>query len=112
MMPMWQGSLGARCLLSNGLSLHTLSQFIGRMYHDVSNTRELMWTLTHDVALDYANPTGMWKIGASISNLTNVTSTKIIDTVSGGTDGRVAFSRYNGDPLPGRALLLSASAEI
>ena len=92
--------------------MRTVSQFVGRMYHDASNTRELMWTLTHDLSIDYAAASDAWKAGLSVTNLTNVSSRSIRDTVTGQSDGKMAFSYYNGDPLPGRSWVISFSAGI
>ncbi len=111
-MPFWQGVVGGRWEIFPQAVLRTVSQFIGRMYHDVSNTRELMWTVTHDVSLDYIAPNQDWKAGLAVTNLTNVAYRSIRDTVTNKPDGRMAFSHYNGDPLPGRSWLASFSVGI
>jgi outer membrane cobalamin receptor len=111
-MPLWQSAVGTRWQILERLIFRSMSQYVGRMYHDASNTRELMWTLTHDVSLDYSDAAGVWKVGVSVTNVTNVMSNKIRDTLTDGDQGRIAFSQYNGEPLPGRSLLVSVSAGI
>ena len=110
--PIWQGVGGARWNAHEGVSVRAMSRFVGRMYQDVSNTRELTWTLSHDASVDFTSRDRRWKIGASLNNITDVASTTIRDTVTGQEDGRMAWVQYNGEPLPGRSWLISGSASL
>jgi hypothetical protein len=110
--PIWQGVGGARWNAHDGVIVRAMSRFVGRMYQDVSNTRELTWTLSHDASVDFTSRDRRWKIGASLNNITDVASTTIRDTVTGQEDGRMAWVQYNGEPLPGRSWLISGSASL
>lgn len=110
--PMWQAAGGVRCELWERWMFRTLSRFIGRMYQDASNTRELSWTLSHDASLDYTSESSRWKAGLSLQNVTNVQSTTVRDVTTGQDDGRTAWTQFNGEPLPGRSWLVSVSAGL
>jgi hypothetical protein len=110
--PMWQGSLGVRWQPTPQVSVRSVSQYVGRMYHDTSNSREIMWTLTHDASVDWVSLDNRWSVGLSLMNLTDVTSIPIRDVVTGQADGRIARRYYQGQQLPGRSWLVSATAGI
>ena len=110
--PVWQASGSGRYRFFDSVTVRALSRFIGRMYDDISNTRELGWTLTHDLSADYFTPGSPWKLGVAVINVTNVMSNVVRDTATGQTDGRMAYSGFNSEPLPGRAWAVSVSASL
>ena len=110
--PMWQAAGGPRWRVFDSVTFRTLTRYVGRMYDDSGNTREIKWTLTHDVSADFFRPDTWWKAGISVTNVTNVVSTSVTDTVTGQEEGRMAYADFNGQPLTGRAWVVSASASL
>jgi hypothetical protein len=110
--PVWQVVGSGRHQFFGLVTVRTHSKFIGRMYDDASNTRELGWTLTHDLSADYFTPESSWKFGISVLNVTNVMSNVVRDTATGQSDGRTANSGFNSEPLPGRTWTASVSAAL
>ena len=110
--PVWQAAGGGRWLVNEWTTLRMLSRFVGRMYDDASNAREVGWTLSHDVMADFSLPSTKAKIGLVLTNVTNIQSTVVRDTVTGQSDGRVPYAGYNGESLAGRSYLISVSASL
>jgi hypothetical protein len=110
--PVWQAAGGGRWLINDVTTLRMLSRFVGRMYDDASNAREVGWTLSHDLTVDFSLPNPQAKIGLAVTNLTNIQSTVVRDTVTGQSDGRVPYAGYNGESLAGRSYLISVSASL
>jgi hypothetical protein len=110
--PVWQAAGSCRYRFAEMITVRAHSRFVGRMYDDNSNTRELGWTVTHDLSADYFTPESNWKFGAAVLNVTNVMSNVVRDTATGQTDGRMAYSGFNSEPLPGRTWTASVSASL
>ncbi len=110
--PIWQAAGGARWRVMNAVTLRTTSRFVGRMYDDASNTRELGWTLVHDLSGDYSQNDSRWKVGVACLNATNVMSNIVRDTVTNQGDGKKSYTGYSDDPLPGRSWTASVSARL
>jgi hypothetical protein len=110
--PVWQSAGSIRYRFVEMITVRALSRFVGRMYDDNSNTRELGWTLTHDLSADYFTPESSFKLGVAVLNVTNVMSNVVRDNATDQTDGRTAYSGFNSEPLPGRSWTASVSATL
>lgn len=110
--PMWQAVVGPRWVIVDGVTVRGQSRFIGRMYDDTGNTREISWILTHDVSLDWVPHDGHWRWGFMIRNLTDVMSLPLRDVSTGQLDGKMAYSGFNGEPISGRSWTISMSAVL
>jgi hypothetical protein len=110
--PLWQATSGVRWRMFEVATLRTISRFVGRMYDDTSNTRELGWTLVHDLSADYSANNSRWKLGVACLNVTNVMSNIVRDRVTSQGDGKKSYSGYNEEPMPGRSWLASISAKL
>ena len=110
--PIWQAVGGPRWVLHEDITLRGQSRFVGRMYDDTGNTREIGWILTHDVSVDWVPTVGRWRIGAMIRNLTNVMALPVRDVSTGQSDGKMAYSGFNGEPMTGRSWTISMSAHL
>lgn len=110
--PLWQAASGVRWRMFEVATLRTMSRFVGRMYDDASNTRELGWTLVHDLSADYSDGNSRWKLAVTCLNVTNVMSNIVRDRVTGQGDGKKSYSGYSDEPMPGRSWAASASARL
>jgi hypothetical protein len=110
--PMWQAVIGPRWGMTDDVTVRALSHFIGRMYDDSGNTREIGWTLTHDLSVDWLPADKSWRVGLMMRNVTDVVAVPLRDVSTGQNDGKIAYSGFTGEPMTGRSWTASLSAYL
>jgi hypothetical protein len=110
--PMWQAVVGPRWVIMDDVTMRGFSHFVGRMYDDTGNTREIGWVLTHDVSIDWVPTNKFWRFGIMVRNVTDVVALPLRDVATGQDDGRMAYSGFTGEPMPGRSWAVSLSAYL
>ncbi len=110
--PVWQAAVSPAVDVAASWKVKVLSRLTGVSYLDDQNTTELDSHWTHDLSVDRNAKSDSIKMAFVLSNITDVTSVRVKDLVTGQEDGRMARESYTGHPLPGRHWSLSVSTQL